>query len=139
MTKKQPCWSCGQCSKNCVLYQKKECKKLSKSPYVCNACPDRRLCTLEKAFYRASIAQRGYQTLRSESRSGFTISEEERKHLDEIVSPLLRKGQSLHNICLNHADEVMKSERTLYTYVNNGLISARNLDMPRTVRMRLKM
>lgn len=30
----------------------------------------------------------------------------------------------------------MKSERTLYTYVNNGLFSARNIDMPRTVRMR---
>lgn len=30
----------------------------------------------------------------------------------------------------------MKSERTLYTYINNGLFSARNIDMPRTVRMR---
>jgi len=30
----------------------------------------------------------------------------------------------------------MKSQRTLYSYVNQGLFSARNLDMPRTVRMR---
>ena len=30
----------------------------------------------------------------------------------------------------------MKSERTLYTYTNNGLFTARNIDMPRTVRMR---
>ena len=30
----------------------------------------------------------------------------------------------------------MVSERSLYTYVNNGLLSARNMDMPRTVRMR---
>lgn len=28
------------------------------------------------------------------------------------------------------------SERTLYSYVNNGIFSARNIDMPRTVRMR---
>jgi len=30
----------------------------------------------------------------------------------------------------------MKSERVLYSYVNNGLFTARNIDMPRTVRMR---
>jgi IS30 family transposase len=30
----------------------------------------------------------------------------------------------------------MKSERTLYTYINNGMFTARNIDMPRTVRMR---
>lgn len=29
----------------------------------------------------------------------------------------------------------MTSERTLYSYVNQGLLSARNIDMPRTVRM----
>jgi hypothetical protein len=42
----------------------------------------------------------------------------------------------LHHIEISHLDEVMKSERTLYTYVNNGLITARNIDMPRTIRMR---
>ena len=56
--------------------------------------------------------------------------------MDDVVSPLLRKGQSLHHIAIHHADELMKSERTLYAYVNNGLFSARNIDMPRTVRMR---
>ena len=30
----------------------------------------------------------------------------------------------------------MKSERTLYTYINSGLFHARAIDMPRTVRMR---
>ena len=53
-----------------------------------------------------------------------------------MVSPLLIKGQSLHHISVHHADELMKSERTLYTYINSGLFTARALDMPRTVRMR---
>jgi hypothetical protein len=56
--------------------------------------------------------------------------------MDDIVSPLLRKGQSLHHIAVHHADELMKSERTLYAYINSGLFTARNIDMPRTVRMR---
>ena len=72
----------------------------------------------------------------SESRSGVAISEAELKQLDGIISPLLRNGQSLHHIAIHHADEVMKSERTLYAYVNKGLFTAGNLDMPRTVRMR---
>lgn len=135
-TKKRPCWSCGKCTEFCISYKKYVCPRLSKAPYVCNACQNRSKCSLEKAFYKASHAQREYETVRSESRSGFAISEEELKHLDSVISPLLIKGQSLHHIAISRLDEVMKSERTLYSYVNNGLLSARNIDMPRTVRMR---
>ena len=39
-------------------------------------------------------------------------------------------------ITINHSDEIMVSDRTLYKYINNSLFSARNIDMPRTVRMR---
>lgn len=130
------CWSCGKCISSCPSYVKYVCPKLKKAPYVCNACPDRSRCSLEKVFYRASRAQHAYDELKSESRSGFAVSEEELRRLDRVVSPLLKNGQSLHHISLFHADETMCSERTLYTYVNNGLLSAKNIDMPRTIRMR---
>ena len=130
------CWTCGKCISSCILYEKFICSKLSKPPYVCNGCPDRSKCTLEKRLYKASYAQKEYEQIRSESRSGFALSESEFKQLDDIVSPLLKKGQSLHHIAVHHADELMKSERTLYSYVNNGLFTARNIDMPRTIRMR---
>lgn len=133
---KRPCWSCGKCTEICTEYVKYSCPKLNKPPYVCNGCPDRAKCCLEKIFYHAAASQNQYDLIKSESRSGIAVSEEELKQLDGIISPLLRKGQSLHHIYIYHADEVMKSERTLYKYVNNGLFSARNLDMPRTVRMR---
>lgn len=133
---KRLCWSCGKCSSCCSLYVKYVCPKLSKPPYVCNGCLDRSKCSLEKRLYRASSAQKEYELIRSESRSGFALSESELRQMDDIVSPLLRKGQSLHHISVHHADELMKSERTLYTYVNSGLFSARNIDMPRTIRMR---
>jgi IS30 family transposase len=45
------------------------------------------------------------------------------------------KGQSLHHICANHADEIMLNERSLYNYVDDGIFIARNIDMPRVVRM----
>lgn len=112
------------------------CPRLSRPPYVCNGCPSRNKCSLEKHLYQASYAQKEYELVRSESRAGFALSPTELKQMDDIVSPLLIKGQSLHHIAVHHADELMKSERTLYAYVNNGLFTARNLDMPRTVRMR---
>ena len=130
------CWSCGKCTEACTSYVRYSCPRLLKPPYVCNACKDRSRCALEKSFYRAVHAQKMSDSLRSEARSGFAISEQELSHLDRIVSPLLRNGQSLHHIAIHHEDETMVSERTLYTYVNNGLFSARNIDMPRTVRMR---
>ena len=132
----RPCWTCGKCISSCILYEKYICPKLAKPPYVCNGCADRSKCSLEKRFYKASYAQKEYEQVRSESRSGFALSETELKQLDDIVSPLLKKGQSLHHIAIHHADELMKSERTLYAYINSGLFTARNIDMPRTIRMR---
>lgn len=132
----RPCSVCGKCIASCDSYEKYVCPKLDKPPYVCNGCKERNKCALEKRLYKASFAQKEYEQVRSESRSGFALSEAELKHIDGIVSPLLKKGQSLHHIAIHHADEVMKSERTLYTYINNGMFTARNIDMPRTVRMR---
>lgn len=134
--KNRLCWSCGRCHSFCGLYEKYVCPKLSKPPYVCNGCRERNKCSLEKRLYRASYAQKEYEMTRSESRSGFALSEMELEQMDGIVSPLLIKGQSLHHIAVHHADELMKSERTLYAYINSGLFTARNIDMPRTVRMR---
>lgn len=134
--KKRYCWPCGKCSASCPLYEKYICPRLSSPPYVCNGCSDRSRCSLEKRLYKAAFAQKEYELVRSESRSGFALSEQELQQIDDIVSPLLKKGQSLHHIAIHHADELMKSERTLYTYINNGLFTARNIDMPRTVRMR---
>ena len=55
--------------------------------------------------------------------------------LDALISPLIMRGQSLHHICVNHMDEIMVDELTLYNYVDMGLFRARNIDMPRVVRM----
>lgn len=36
----------------------------------------------------------------------------------------------------NHAEEIPCSERTLYHYIDAGFLTARNIDMHRTVRYR---
>ena len=108
----------------------------SKSPYVCNGCDNLRSCTLEKSFYIAATAQKEYELCLSESRSGITVDEEETLRFDKIISPLIKKGQSLHHICSNNRDVIMHSEKTIYNYIDYNLFSARNINLPRKVLYR---
>lgn len=123
------------CTEHCIVYQKDFCQLLNKPPYVCNGCNIRRNCTLEKRLYIASEAQKEYDFVKSESRQGIQLTEKEALRLDSIISPLLMRGQSLHNICINRKDEIMYEERTLYNCVDYGIFSAKNIDMPRVIRM----
>lgn len=134
---KRTCSFCNsyECSTLCKEYIPETCLKLTKPPYVCNGCENRRRCPLEKRLYSASAAQKEYEEIRSEARQGLQISERDAVRLDALISPLLRQGQSLHHICVSHADEIMHNERTLYHYVDKGIFSARNIDMPRVMRM----
>ena len=124
-----------RCSSLCPDYHQEICQRLSKPPYVCNGCESKRSCTLEKRIYASAYAQKEYEAIRCESRQGIQLTEEEALRLDALISPLLMKGQSLHHICANHADKIMMDKRSLYNYVGNGIFTAKNIDMPRVVRM----
>jgi IS30 family transposase len=60
----------------------------------------------------------------------------ETARIDAILSPLVKNGQSIHHIALSHSAELMVSEKSLYKYVNNGIFSVGNIDLPRRVRLR---
>ena len=133
---KKKCAFCGNCTSKCADYQKEVCPLLLKPPYVCNGCGKLNSCTLEKRLYNAILAQKEYVEVRSESRSGVNLTEEELAQLDGVISPLLKNGQSIHHIMVNNPDAVMCCEKTVYTYADLGLFTARNIDMPRKVRFR---
>lgn len=135
-SRKLSCRSCSECTRHCPDYCKEECPLLLKPPYVCNGCFKRNECTLEKHLYDALKAQKEYEAVRSESRSGFNLTEEERLNLDSVISPLLENGQSLHHIIANNQDRISCCVKTAYAYANCGLFHARNVDMPRKVRFR---
>ena len=54
---------------------------------------------------------------------------------DIIVSPLIQQGQSPYQIVTNHP-ELEMSVRTVYTYMNMGLFTARNIDLKRKVKFK---
>jgi hypothetical protein len=82
-------------------------------------------------------AQKEYEAVRSESREGVNLTEEELKRITAIVKPLVEKGQSLYAIWEEHKDELMCCERTLYSYVDKGLLEGvKNIDLVRKVKFR---
>ena len=135
-TKGLLCQRCGECNHVCQEFEEEHCPQLDVPPYVCNGCVGLTRCRLRKHFYYADFAQQEYEAVRSESRQGIAVTPEELRRIDMIISPLLKRGQSIHHICVSHADEIMLSERTIYSYIDAGLLSAGNLDLPRKVRYR---
>ena len=136
----KPCHSCYQtkCFEACPDFQQLQCSKLSKPPYVCNGCQQRISCKLERHLYEAKSAQKEYEATRSESRQGFAVTSAELDRIDRIISPLIKQGQSIYQICVNNADEIMLDERTIYNYVDAGLLSVGNIDLPRKVRYKAR-
>lgn len=136
----KPCHSCylTKCFDVCQNFQPALCSKLDKPPYVCNGCQQRQTCKLERHLYEAKFAQKEYEAIRSESRQGFAVTPAELEQIDQIISPLIKKGQSIHQICVNNADEIMLDERTIYNYVDAGLLSVGNIDLPRKVRYKVR-
>ncbi len=134
--KQSLCRRCNQCNFNCSDYQADSCERLLKPPYICNGCGKKIFCSLEKAFYFASVADQKYRESLSGSRTGISYTEEEIKMLDDLISPLVKQGQSPHHIYSTNKDSIMVSERTIYNLIGASIISARNMDLPRRVRFR---
>lgn len=88
----------------------------------------------EKYLYNADYAHREYIEKLHKARQGIDLTKEELIELDELITPLVKRGQSLTHIYAEHGEEIPCCERTLYTYISNGYLTARNLDMKRTVR-----
>ena len=123
-----------KCSYICPLYDPKACDKLDKPPYVCNGCGKRVNCLLEMKIYSAKYADDCYRELLVSSREGINQTPESILRLDGLVSPLIKKGQSLGHIYAHHAEEISCSRRTLYNYIDQSVLTARNLDLRRRVK-----
>lgn len=130
------CRNCRRCNSVCTDYVKENCDKLKKTPYVCNNCNQRHNCTKEKFFYKAKKANKTYDDTLKDTRSGISIDSRELERIDDIVSPLIKQGQSIHNIVENNKDKIMCDEKTIYNYFELGLFTAKNIDLPRKVKMK---
>lgn len=130
------CKSCIElnCMRSCTDFKSKQCIRLNKFPHVCNGCESKYVCKLDKYFYRSKIAEANYRDNLETSRQGINMTSSELEYLDKLVSPLILMGQPIYHIYANHKDKMNCSERTLYQYIENGLLSVRNVDLRRKVK-----
>lgn len=131
------CTSCPTCNQTCKDFEKEHCSRLDKAPYVCNGCPKKiSHCTIaHKYSYNARFSDRKYRESLSDSRSGISLTKRELHKKDMIISPLIEQGQSPYQIVTNHP-ELGLSVRTVYSYIDQGLFTARSIDLKRKVKFK---
>lgn len=132
------CRRCGKCNSICSQYELDLCVKLLKPPYVCNACNCYPQCRKIKYVYLASNAQKNYENSLISCREGINTSEEKLQKIDQLISPLIQQGQSIKLIYANHKEEIGCSIRCLYNYIDMGLFSVKNIDLPRRVKYKVR-
>lgn len=122
---------------NCIEFKEEKCIFLNKPPYVCNGCKRRNLCTLTKHFYDAAYSNDEYKSNLSETRSGVMIYQNEIDNLNSILTSLIcEQNQSIHQAILNNKNKIMYSDKTIYKYIDLGILNIKNIDLPRKVRFR---
>ena len=133
------CHSCPTCNQTCKDFVKERCSRLDKAPFVCNGC-DKSIskCTIAQKYrYDAVFADRKYRETLKESRAGINMSKHDLHEKDAVITPLVFQGQSPYQILVNHP-ELDMSVRSLYNYIDMGLFSARNIDLKRKVKFKVR-
>lgn len=109
-----------------------DCKSIRRFPLVCNGCDSIRSCHLPKLYYKAQIAHNEYRDNISLHKKGPKADEIKLKELDEIISEGVRKGHSIEVILHVHGLSIAPS--TVYRYIDQNLLSVKNIDLKRKVR-----
>lgn len=133
------CSTCPRCNDICPNFVELKCELLDNSPYVCNGCAKEGICVLRKRYYIAEVANQSYRNTLKTSREGAAITLEELEKISYTISSSLKKGQSLNHIMHANPDDFNVCERTLYTYINNGILTDVGiLDLPKAASIRPK-
>jgi IS30 family transposase len=61
---------------------------------------------------------------------------EEAERIGDLLYPLIYQGHSVYHACLVLKDQLMLSEKTIYSYIEGGVLNIKNIDLPRKVRYR---
>ena len=87
-----------KCSDICKDYTPRQCDRLKKAPYVCNGCNRRTNCKMEKRLYSSKYADDCYRELLISSREGINQTPQSIQTMNNILTPLVKKGQSIAHI-----------------------------------------
>ncbi len=115
------------CVRKCELYEEPKCNRRDKSPGACNKCNEWNKCHFDRYIYDAEYADKDYHTDLVDYRQGINLTTKERDSIAQIIAPLLKQGQSVHQIISAHP-EITQSQRTLYSYIESGVFKDFGVD-----------
>ena len=130
------CSACSHCNDMCPRFQEEICPKLSRPRYVCNGCTQESQCTLRKSFYISNAAEQEYRKVLVEVRRGINLTEAQCAELSTRIHAGTQNGQSIHHMMATNKDAFTVCEKTVYGYVNAGIIRTKRGDMPRSCLMK---
>ena len=110
------------------------CDRIKHSPYVFNCCKSRYGFRKIIWTYYAREAQRAYDELIKSCRQGINLTPEEVHTINEVITPLIKKGQTTNHLYINHPDILDFSKSSFYRYINDGVFEFGPLDFPRIVK-----
>lgn len=113
-----------ECPHDCIKYQPGRQSCLKKYPFVCNNCSKKRHCQFLHYYYDSEDASVNYHNRISNDRKIPKTKEEIIKEINKIVSPLVKKGQSIEAILINHP-EIEVSSLTIRNWIKYGLLDCK--------------
>jgi len=130
---------CYSCKVECEHYHERQCER-RKRVGVCNKCPKRHTCYLDKYDYFATKAHEEYLYTLTDAREGINMTSSQMISMAQTIGPLLKKGQSVYQIIANHP-ELNICVKSLYTYIESGIFKDFGIDnfsLRRQVSMKKK-
>lgn len=122
------------CNDVCDEFEENTCDILKKAPFVCGDCYKKFNCGFRQAEYRALDAQLSYEMRLVETREGISLKPEELESMVHLVRQRLQQGWSIEAIWAVHCGQLPVCERTMYSYVESGVMGLANIDLPKKVK-----
>lgn len=122
---------CGigrHCRPSCPGFVPFSCYRRDRSPGACNGCSKANSCRFDHFRYDPSIADDQYRKTLSAAREGINISESHLIEIGSLLGPLIRQGLSPYAILQSHP-EIDISEKTIYTYIEDGTFKRAGVDL----------
>lgn len=112
------------CQFKCVRYTLVRQPCLKKYPFVCNYCIKKKKCNFLHYYYDPERASIIYHTRLNEANNNPKTNEKTIKDVNKIVSPLVKKGQSVEAILMNHP-EIKVSSLTIRNWIKENRLDCK--------------
>ena len=93
-------------------------------------------CQYIRHLYIAKAAQKEYEELLSEARTGIPLNKESFYETEHIISTTVKKGQHIYHAI--KSNDLPVSTSTVYRHIKKGYYSISPIDLPRAVKFKVR-